>query len=318
MSIGVGLGLAEFTFDSSAGYWQWVRMCDEGGVDSLWQTDRLVSRTPFLECMSAMAGLAGATKHIKFGMNVASLGIRDPLETAKQCATIDYLSDGRLLPAFGLGSNRSRDWIASGRQTKARGQRMNEALEIMTRLWIEETVTFEGKHFQYDEASIMPRPVQSPLPLWIGGGSEAAIERSGRFGTGWQGSFETPEKAGEVAAAILESAQRHDRPMDPDHMGIGFGVRFGDWDEPVVQRAEKAYKASSGGKDPRLRLAVGGAEEIMDKIEAYADNGISKFILRPIGAGDSEMMAQTERILAEVMPAVAAFDASRKAKTKAA
>ena len=93
MTIGIGLGLSTFHFSSAEGYWKWVKRCDEAGVDSLWQTDRLISREPFLECMSTMAGLAGATSKIKFGMNVASMGLRDPLQTAKQCATIDYLSD---------------------------------------------------------------------------------------------------------------------------------------------------------------------------------------------------------------------------------
>ena len=75
-------------------YWRWVAMCEDGGVDSVWQTDRLVSEKPFLERMSAMAALAGATKRLKFGMNVVSVGLRDPLLLAKQCATIDMLSNG--------------------------------------------------------------------------------------------------------------------------------------------------------------------------------------------------------------------------------
>ena len=104
MTIAVGLGFMDFPFSSADAYWRWVAMCEDGGVDSVWQTDRLVSEKPFLECMSAMAALAGATKRLKFGMNVVSLGLRDPLLLAKQCATIDVLSNGRLLPAFGIGS----------------------------------------------------------------------------------------------------------------------------------------------------------------------------------------------------------------------
>jgi len=73
-----------------------------GGIDSLWQTDRLVSRQPILECMAAMAALAGRTRRLRFGMNVVSLALRDPILLAKQCATIDVLSEGRLLPAFGV------------------------------------------------------------------------------------------------------------------------------------------------------------------------------------------------------------------------
>ena len=300
MAIGLGLGMATYTFSTAKGYWRWVKRCDEAGVDSLWQTDRLVSKEPFLECLTVMAGLAGATKKIKFGMNVASLGLRDPLMTAKQCATIDYLSDGRLLPAFGLGSNRSRDWVASGTATKARGQRMNEALEIMTRLWLGEEVTFSGKHFQYDKAYISPGPVQKPLPLWIGGSSEAAIERSGKYGTGWQAAFDTPEEAGVVVEKILQSAKRNNRPMDKDHFSAAFGVRFGSWnDEPVKKMADDFEKRT--GKEASRGIVVGTGDQILERIQSYVDNGISKFILRPIGLGDEDMFEQTEQIIENVL-----------------
>ena len=79
MTIGIGLGLATYTFSTAEGYWRWVKRCDRAGVDSLWQTDRLISKEPFLECMTTMAAVASATKRLKFGMNVASAGIRDPL-----------------------------------------------------------------------------------------------------------------------------------------------------------------------------------------------------------------------------------------------
>ena len=98
-----------------------------------------------------MAALAGGTKRLKFGMSVASLGLRDPVVTAKACATIDVLSDGRLLPAFGVGSARSRDYAATGTPTKGRGRRTDEGLEILSRLWSEETVSFEGQHYRLDD-----------------------------------------------------------------------------------------------------------------------------------------------------------------------
>ena len=96
MTISVGIGIANFPFDDARGFWQWVDVCDNGGIDSIWQSDRLISRDANLECMSVMAALAGATRRIKFGMNVASLGLRDPVLTAKQCATIDVRG---ILPA---------------------------------------------------------------------------------------------------------------------------------------------------------------------------------------------------------------------------
>ena len=310
MTIGIGLGLATYTFSTAEGYWQWVRRCDTAGVDSLWQTDRLISNEPFLECMSVMAGLTGSTKTIKFGMNVASMGLRDPLQTAKQCATIDYLSGGRLLPAFGLGSNRSRDFIASGTSTKARGQKMNEALDIMNRLWTGEEVTFEGKHYQYAKASIRPCPVQVPLPLWIGGSSDAAIERTAKYGTGWQASFDTPEEAGVIVDKILAAAVKQGRSIDTDHFGTGFGVRFGSWDEEPVKKMVADFEKRTG-KQAARGLVVGGSDEILERIQAYVDRGVSKFILRPIGNGDAEMKEQTEQIIEEILSKISELQERR-------
>ena len=183
MTVSAGIGIANFNFDDTKGFWKWVDLCDAGGVDSIWQSDRIISTEANLECMSVMAALAGATKRIKFGMNVASLGLRDPVLTAKQCATIDVLSDGRLLPAFGLGSSRSRDYVATGTPTAGRGKRMDEGLAILSRLWSEESVSFSGACYHLEEASIAPRPLQNPLPLWIGGSSPKAVERTARWGS---------------------------------------------------------------------------------------------------------------------------------------
>ena len=104
-----GSGYRQLPFANADAFWEWVDLCEDSGVDSLWQSDRIIGTEPNLECLSVMAALAGRTRRMKFGMNVASLGLRDPVLTAKACATIDVLSNGRLLPAFGVGSARSRD-----------------------------------------------------------------------------------------------------------------------------------------------------------------------------------------------------------------
>src|SRR5476651_2033954 len=177
MSINAGIGLMEFPFSNSAVFWKWVDLCESGGVHSIWQSDRVVSREPVLECMSVMAALAGATRRIKFGMNVASVALRDPLLLAKQCATIDYLSGGRLLPAFGVGSPRAPEWQVMGLTFKGSGVIADEGMQVISRLWKEDSVTFHGKHFHFENASISPRPMQKELPLWVGGSSEAALKR---------------------------------------------------------------------------------------------------------------------------------------------
>ncbi len=184
MGVRIGVGLANFPFADAGGFWRWIELLERSDVDSFWQSDRLVSKDPALESISTMAALAGATSRLKFGMNVTVVTYRDPLVLAKQCATIDFLSNGRMLPAFGVGPAIAPEWQATGRDKRGRGARADEALEIMSRLWSQESVTFEGKHYSYREASISPRPVQDPLPLWIGGSSEAAIRRTARVGTG--------------------------------------------------------------------------------------------------------------------------------------
>lgn len=301
MGIGVGLGLADFPFADAGAFWRWVDMCEEGGVDSLWQTDRLISRQPILECMSAMAALAGRTRRLKFGMNVASLGLRDPLLLAKQCATIDMLSEGRLLPAFGVGSPRGPEWQVRGEAFDKGAKRAEEGLEIVSRLWSEERIDFEGEFYRMREASISPRPVQDPLPLWIGGSSRAAIRRTARWGTGWQAGGEAPDEVAPVVRAILEAVAAEGRGMDPEHFGTGFNVRFGSWDEPLVSRAAEAQYRRTG-RDPRRQWAVGGREDIVGRIREFVDAGISKFILRPLGRDDDDISGQTRRLVEEVIP----------------
>lgn len=300
MSVAIGLGLMDFPFKTGADYWRWVDLCEAGGVDSLWQTDRLVSKQPILECMATMAALAGRTRRMRFGMNVVSLALRDPVLLAKQCATIDVLSEGRLLPAFGIGSPLGPEWQALDIDTKTRGRRTDESLEIIARLWREDSVDFAGKHYRLKGASIAPKPVQPDLPMWIGGSSEAAIRRTAKYGTGWQGGGETVEDAGKVVAAIKKAVVEAARSIDEDHYGASFPFYFGAATDPVVTGAQAAYTKRTG-KDASRYFAIGDAGAIRARVADYVAVGIEKFILRPVGTGDA-VIAQTRRLIEDVLP----------------
>jgi probable F420-dependent oxidoreductase len=304
MSIAVGLGLMELPFSGMQGYWRWVDLCEAGGVDSIWQTDRLLSREPMLECMTAMAALAGRTRRIKFGMNVVSLAMRDPVLVAKQCATIDVLSEGRLLPAFGIGSPRAPEWAALHLDTKTRGRKTDEGLEIVRRLWREDKVDFAGEHYRLSGATISPKPVQANLPMWIGGASDAAIRRTARVGTGWQGGPETPAEAGRIVAAIRAALLDSGRSIDEDHYGASFPFYFGRSGDPAVQRGIEAYTKRTG-REAHAYFAIGDAGAIVERIAEYIAAGISKFVLRPVGSGDEAVLAQTRQLIDEVLPVVA-------------
>ncbi len=304
MKVAVGLGLMEFPFAGAADYWRWVDLCEAGGVDSLWQTDRLVSRQPILECLTAVAALAGRTRRLRFGMNVVSLALRDPVLLAKQCATVDVLSEGRLLPAFGIGSPLGPEWQALDIDTKTRGRRTDESLEIIARLWREESVDFAGKYYRLSGASISPRPVQPDLPMWIGGSSDAAVRRTARYGTGWQGGAEGPVEAGRVVAAIKLAAAEAGRSIDEDHYGAAFPFFFGSASDSVVSGAMAAY-AKRTNRDPARYFAIGDETAILDRIAEYVDVGVQKFILRPVGDGAS-VLAQTRQLIEKALPRVGA------------
>jgi probable F420-dependent oxidoreductase len=307
MTISAGLGLAAFPFADARGFWQWVDLCEAGGVDSIWQSDRLIGADPNLECMSVMAALAGRTRRLKFGMNVASLALRDPVLMAKQCATIDVLSEGRLLPAFGVGSSRSRDYVATATPTRGRGARSAEGLEIISRLWREQAVSFAGEHFTLDAASIAPRPLQNPMPLWVGGSAAAAVERTARWGTGWQAGIESPAEVAPVIASIKQRVAEHGRTIDEDHYGAGFAFRFGAPDDPLVVRY-KAFLTERIGKAPEGFVAAGNGDDVMALIDEFRAAGVHKFILRPIAADTDEVLQQTRLLIEQVLPRVAALN----------
>jgi len=304
MGIRIGLGLANFPFSGARPFWEWVERLETSDVDSLWQSDRLVSGAPFLEVMSTMAALAGATRRLKFGMSVAVVPFRDPLVLAKECATIDYLSGGRLLPAFGVGPDIAPEWKATGRPLGGRGALTDEALTVIARLWTEDKVTFHGRHLSYTDATIAPHPVQHPLPMWIGGSSPASIRRTARLGTGWLGGIQSPEQVAPVIAAIRAESAAAGRPIDPDHYGASFAFRFGSWDEPIVQNAGRLLARLGQGTDPRRYAAVGDADAMVTRVGEYVAAGASKFVLRPLALGDAEMADQTARLVAEVLPRV--------------
>lgn len=313
MTIGAGIGIANFIFDDGNGFWEWIDLCDNGGVDSIWQSDRIIEKTPNLETMSVMAALAGGSTRLKFGMNVASMALRDPVIMAKACATIDVLSNGRLLPAFGVGSALSRDFKATGRDTKGRGKRSEEGLEIMSRLWTEDAVNFEGEYYHLEDATIAPKPVQHPMPLWVGGSAAAAIDRTAKWGTGWQAGIETAGQIAPVITAIKQRATELGRKIDDDHFGAGFGFRFGSADDAVVQR-HHALLEKRLGKQPEGYSAVGGVDEMMALVEDFYRAGAHKFILRPIASGTADMMVQTQLMVEHLLPAISTLNTREKSK----
>jgi len=301
MSIRIGVGMGLGSPMPAEQYWDFVQLCEARAIDSLWHSDQLLR--PSLEHMAMLAALATATKSLRFGMNAVVVSHRDPLVIAKECATIDYLAPGRLLPVFGVGDAADPMWKAIGRSPQGRGQRANEAIALIRRLLSEDNVTFQGEYFQYENVSIAPRPVR-PLPIWIGGESEAAIQRTAVLGDGWLGGLTAPKVAASVVARIKAELKNTGRRIDEDHYGVVLPFHIGGMEDPEVVSFRNAIRARRRDAAEASMIAVGDQAAIVNVFMQYVDAGISKFVAIPLASNGKEMQVQVQRLAEEICPRV--------------
>jgi probable F420-dependent oxidoreductase len=298
--IGVGMGLGSpMPIDQ---YWRLVELCETLAIDSIWHSDQLLR--PSLEPIAMLAALATATKNLRFGMNAIVVSHRDPLIIAKECATIDYLAPGRLLPVFGIGDTADPVWKATGRSPEGRGARANEAIALIRRLLSEDDVSFHGEHFQYEHVSIAPRP-QRRIPIWIGGASEAAIQRTAALGDGWLGGLTAPQAAGDVVARIKAALKNVGRHIDDDHYGVVVPFRMGAMEDAEVvsfRNAINARRRAAAAEAPMI--AVGDQAAVVDVFRQYIDAGVSKFVAIPLGSNAQDIQAQVQRLAEDICPKV--------------
>jgi len=305
MSIRIGIGTAlSASALSPRDYWRWVDYCEESGVDSIWHSDQLLGAT--LEPMAMLAALAARTRRMRFGTNALVVPFRDPIVVAKEFAAIDYLSEGRLFPVLGVGHEIDPYWQATGANLRERGKRSNEAIELIRALLGQEEVHFAGSFYRYDGPGVEPRPAR-PLPLWIGGQSEAAIKRTAAIGDGWLGSFTGPAKAGEARRRIEAALAANGRSIDSDHYGLSLPMRIGDVDDPAVVAAREriAQRMPPNERDNMSdSFAVGSPDAVIDLLRQFVDAGMSKFVMIPLVADAGELMAQTRMLVEHVAPAI--------------
>lgn len=160
VKVRIGFGLGVRTQLNDAGFLDVVDTLETLGFDSLWLSERISGTAP--DPVVAMSMAAARTTRLKIGMSVMVLPGRNPILLAKELATLDRMSNGRLLPAFGLGVADPQEQQAFGVERSTRAKIFNESLEIMRACWMDETVTFHGEHFNFDNVVVLPKPVQQP------------------------------------------------------------------------------------------------------------------------------------------------------------
>src|SRR2546427_10091302 len=187
--IGVGAGATTSTPDTLA---ELVTGLEQLNFDSLWVSEVLTG--PVLDPVVSLAWAAARSPRLKLGTTMLLPG-RHVLRLAKQLASLDVLCQGRLLVTLVPGLTYAPERDAIGVEPKQRGAFIDEALPLLRRLWVGETVSHEGTAGSFRDVKLSPLPVQQPLEVWLGGTAPAALERCGRLSDGWLPSLCTPAEA---------------------------------------------------------------------------------------------------------------------------
>jgi probable F420-dependent oxidoreductase len=282
--------------------WTLCDMLERSDVDSIWLSDRLSSPAPVPEVMTTLAAIAARTTRLKFGPSVVVLPYRTPVVAAKEMATVDWLSQGRLFPAVGVGVELPREFDAAGVPFAERGRRTDEAIRVMRMLWTQDEVTFQGDFYKLDRVSIFPKPWQTPPPIWIGGKSEAAMRRTARLGDGWIPSFITPDEMRAGVQKVHDLAAAAGRQVPEDHFGTLINYAIADSEATALALAQP-YVPRGRVDEATMRqcTAFGPAGRLIEKVEEYVKAGASKFILRPLCPPD-RMLEQLALVGEQVCP----------------
>jgi probable F420-dependent oxidoreductase len=272
--IGFGLGTQTLSGDAErfAGF---VDALERHGFDSLWLSERLTGPAP--DPLIALALAAGRTQRLKLGTSVLVVPGRNPVVLAKELASLDRLSGGRLLPAVGLGAPVPAEHRAFGVERTARAGLFDEALVLMRRLWTEDDVHHAGEHFHVAGVTLRPRPVQQPIDVWLGGTSPSELRRTGRLGDGWLPSFTVPAEVESGWAVVNAVAAEHGRAIDPEHLGVlVLYTRSGLPD--AVARVVAARRPELDPHD----VVPAGIEPLRRHVERFVAAGASKFVVVPV------------------------------------
>jgi probable F420-dependent oxidoreductase len=151
-------------------------------------------KDPFFEPFVFFSYLAGITTRIEFATGILILPQRQTSLVAKQAATLDVLSNGRLRLGVGLGWNEV-EYIAQAENFHNRGKRIEEQVKLLRMLWTQPLVNFNGQYHHIADAGLNPLPLQRPIPIWMGGTVEAALRRVARISDGWMANVRTLEQA---------------------------------------------------------------------------------------------------------------------------
>jgi probable F420-dependent oxidoreductase len=277
------------------------------GFDAIWSADRVVTPwqiqtsypysenhqfivppdRPFLDSLTCLAFLAGATSQITLGISVLVLPYRHPLYWARVAASIERLANGRLTMGIGVGWM-EEEFAALGVPFQDRGKMTDEQLQIIQRLWTEEHVSFSGRFYHFDDLAFFPKPLQQPrIPIWVGGEGTAAQRRAAKYGDAWFPYFVeiTPPQLQSGYDVVRRDAAELGR--DP---------------EQVLLACCRPIEVTAKPVSQDIRYLRGSPEQLVESLSAYQAAGVSHLALQFMTPRWPDRVEQIARFAAEVMP----------------
>ena len=239
---------------------------------------------------------------------------RNPIYAAKQLATLDHLSGGRLIAGVGLGSKASREsseFDVFGVPFSARARMTDEFVEAMRAIWTQPLASYSGDFIAFKARRSSPATAEAGPEVWVGGWTDAAARRTGRVGDGWVPGWLSPAEMASGARIVRETAVEHDRDPDPIVIAVEkLTVIDRDRDAamtralPTVETSSQTYERDVDQIQFALdRHIFGSVEDVQRRVEEFVDAGVTHFELKFIYPTMDELTCQMELWAEEILPA---------------
>ena len=309
-----------------------VVLGEELGFDSVWMEEHHGIKNHYWPSpQMVLAGFATRTSRVQLGTDVVVLPFHHPLKVAEDAAMLDVISNGRLILGVAIGY-RPEELAAFGIDPTTRGARFEEQIAIMRRLWSEESVTFEGKHFTLENVRMEPKPIQGAnIPIYLGAWGPIGMRRAATLADAWipgpvadlpkilaarEQYHAELRKAGKdptrvpqplTREVVIAATEERARELAERHLMVNYAHEYGGgtWNHPLIDSSDRATVTALDaiGKD---RFVVGNPEQCIEKIRAFQQaTGADHFICRLFFPGmPHEHIMEELRLLAhEVIPA---------------
>jgi probable F420-dependent oxidoreductase len=281
-------------FATPADFIRLAQAAERLGFDGVWGNDHITAapyvrakwRDPpnFYEVLVTLATVGAHTQRIHLGTAVIVLPLRDPVLLAKQIATLDHFTGGRVILGVGLGAYREEFLAQWPRRASARrGEMLDESLEALRLLFTEREASFAGNHIAFEQVELAPKPRQRPFPIYIGGHNEQAITRAARVGQGWLPGWRPFEEVRERTALLRRLTAAAGRDPKDVEAAVQFTVMLGRTPEEASARYRKTgmgqhrQSLAHTGRDPALAEAhnlIGTPATVLDKLAWLAAAGV--------------------------------------------